>query len=213
MSRPVITASPDWSINTALNLMRQKDIHRLPVVDEQENLVGIISESDLLRVAPLGISNMSILEQTYIFNKLTVAKVMTPNVLLINIDASIEEAARIMVDHKVGGLPVAQSDQLKVVGIITETDVFKLFLGLLGAREVGIRVTAIVPDVPGELVQLTKAIFDAGGNILALGTLRCKSIKNREVTIKVTGIEAQVLKDALQPIIERIVDIRECHFE
>jgi acetoin utilization protein AcuB len=213
MAHPVVIAYPDWLVITALNQMLQKDIHRLPVLDKQGNLVGIVSESDLLRASPAGAANLSVLEKTYIFNKLTVASVMTRKVLTVNVNASIEEAARLMVDNKIGGLPVVKENPQKVVGIITETDVFKLFLDLFGAREEGIRVTAIVPDVPGELVQLTKAIFDAGGNIIALGTLQGKSIETREVTIKVTGIETQILRDALQPIIERIVDIRVCHVE
>jgi len=211
MAHPVITANPDWSIANALDTMRQKDIHRLPVVDEQGNLGGIVSESDLLRASPSSEANLSVLEKTYIFNKLTVASVMTRKVETVNMDAPIEEAARVMVDNKIGGLPVVQGDQLKVVGIITETDVFKLFLDLLGARESGIRVAAFVPDVPGELLQVTKAIFDAGGNIIALGTFLSENTKDREVMIKVAGIESQALQDALQSIIERIVDIRACH--
>jgi len=213
MAHPVETACPDWSVITALNQMRQNNIHRLPVIDEQENLVGIVSESDLLRASPSSVANLSVLEKTYIFKKLTVSSVMTHNVLTVDMNASIEEAARLMVENKIGGLPVVQGKQHKVVGIITETDIFKLFLDLLGARERGIRVTAIVPDVPGELVQLTKAIFNAGGNIIALGTFLGENIENREVTIKVTGIEEQAIQDALQPTIERIVDIRVCHVE
>jgi acetoin utilization protein AcuB len=135
MSQPVLTANQEWSINTALHLMHQHDIHRLPVIDEQENLVGIVSESDLLRVLPLSATNLSVLEQTYIFNKLTVAKIMAREVITINEDTSIQTAARIMVENKIGGLPVVRGDQHKVVGIITETDIFKLFLNMFKATE------------------------------------------------------------------------------
>jgi acetoin utilization protein AcuB len=209
MSHPAITIQPDWSINKALNLMRQENIHRLPVIDDQGMLVGIVSEGDLLRTAPPDAAQLSLLERDFIYEKLTVARIMTRKILTVSLDASIEEAARMMVDHNIGGMPVVGTDPQVVVGIITESDIFKIFLELLGARQSGIRVTALVPDVRGELAQLTKAIFDAGGNIIALGTFPGESLKNRQVTIKVTSIDTQTLQDALQPFIERILDIRE----
>ena len=116
-----------------------------------------------------------------------------------------------MADNKIGGLPVMRGD--KVVGIITETDLFKLFLELFGARESGVRVTVLVPDVPGELAKLTKAIADAGGNIVALGTFAGEDPSTRAITIKVQGVDKDKLAEVLTPLAEKIEDIRECQPE
>ena len=206
MSYPVITIHPKLPMQDALSLMLKEQIRRLPIVDKHGRLIGIVSENDLLHASPSNATSLNIWELNYLLSKTTVAEIMTSNVISINEDTPIEEAARIMADNKIGGLTVVRDD--KVVGIITETDLFKIFLELLGAREPGIRLAAMVPNEAGELAQLTTAIFNAGGNILALGTFLGESSENREVTIKVSGINAQELKKAVDPFIDRIVDMR-----
>ena len=131
---------------------------------------------------------------------------MTREVITITEDTPLEEAARIMADNKIGGLPVVRDGE--VIGMITETDLFKIFLELLGAREPGVRLACLVPNERGELAQLTRAIFDAGGNILALGTTLGDSSENREITLKVEGVTPQMLESCVDPYIEQIVDIR-----
>jgi acetoin utilization protein AcuB len=210
MSSPVITIHPSWSISSALQLLQHQKIHHLPVVDSDRKLVGIVSEGDLLRASPLGSANLSALELNYIFNKMTVSTIMTRQVHTVSMETPLEEAARIMVDHHISGLPVVQDGGGEVLGIITETDIFKLFLELLGARESGIRIAAFVPNIPGEMVQLTKAIFDAGGNIVSMGTYLGERQKDRKVLIKVTDLTPQKAQSSLQPVVDRIIDIREC---
>ena len=139
----------------------------------------------------------------------TVEEIMTKEVSTVTEDTPSEQAARIMADNKIGGLPVMRGD--KVVGIITETDLFKLFLELLGAREEGVRVTMLAPDVPGELAKITKAIADAGGNIVALGTFAGEDPSTKTITIKVQGIPKEKMEELLKPYVEKIEDIRECH--
>jgi len=166
MSHPVVTVHPEIPIMEALNLMKKDHIRRLPVVDKRGRLVGIVSEQDLLQAAPSSATSLSVWEVNYLIGKIIVKRVMTKDVITITEDTPLEEAARIMVDNKIGGIPVVRKRQ--VVGLITETDLFKIFLELLGAREVGVRLACLVPNIPGELTQLTKAIFDAGGNILTV---------------------------------------------
>jgi len=209
MSRPVITIHPDLPMQDALNLMHKEKIRRLPVIEKQGRLIGIVSENDLLHASPSDATSLSVWELNYLLHKTTVAQIMTTNVISISEDTPIEEAARIMADNKIGGLTVVRED--KVVGIITETDLFKIFLEMLGARESGIRLAALVPDEAGELSQLTTAIFNAGGNILALGTFMGESSENREVTIKVSGINAHQLENAINPFVDRVLDIRSTH--
>lgn len=206
MSHPVITTRPNTPIMEALDLMRKEEIRRLPVVDKRGRMIGIVSREDLLHAAPSDATSLSIWELHYLISKITVEKVMTTNVITIEEDTPLEEAARIMADNKFGGLPVLRDD--KVVGIITETDLFKIFLEMLGARERGVRLAAFVPTSRDELATLTKTIVDAGGNILALGTFLGETSENREIVMKIEDISVSSLQEVVQPFVERIVDIR-----
>jgi acetoin utilization protein AcuB len=96
----------------------------------------------------------------------------------------------------------------ELVGIITETNLFRIFLELLGARQAGIRVTASVPNRPGELAGLAKAIYDRGGNIISLGTFVGESPTKGLLTFKVEGVDMEPLKEAILPFVEEIIDIR-----
>jgi len=212
MSHPVITVQPETPIMEAHELMQKDHIRRLPVIDKRKRLVGIVSEKDLLHAEPSDATSLDVWEMPYLVSKITVKEVMTRDVITISEDTPLEEAARIMADNKIGGLPVLRDT--RVVGIITETDLFMIFLEMLGARERGIRLTVLVPNSPEGLVQLAKAIFDIGGNILSLGTFLGESCDNREVTMKVADVSTQVLKEAIEPFVERIVDIHEMlHFD
>lgn len=129
MTQPVITAPPDMPIQEALNLMREKRIHRLPVVDSQGRLKGIVSDRDLLHASPSDATSLSIWELNYLLSKVVLKDVMTKSVITVEGDSRIRETARIMVDKQIHGLPVMEGD--KLVGIITETDLFKVLLDLL----------------------------------------------------------------------------------
>ena len=205
MSHPVITISADLPIIEAVNLMRREHIRRTPVIKDGV-LVGIVSDQDLLNASPSPATSLSIWEMNYLLSKITVEDVMTRDVLTILTDTPIEEAARIMADNKIGGLPVMQED--RVVGMITETDIFKIFLELMGARDDGVRVTALVPEKVGQLAALSKAVAEAGGNFVALGQTTGEDVTNCKLTFKVTGIDQATVSEAIQPFVEKIEDIR-----
>jgi acetoin utilization protein AcuB len=191
----------------AHKLMRDEKIRRLPVVDKRGKLVGIVSESDLLHASPSDATSLSVWEMNYVLSKVMVREIMTREVISARTDTPLEDAARKMVDNKIGGLPVVRDAE--VVGIITETDLFKIFLELLGARESGVRLTVLVSHVPGKLAQLTQSIFEKGGNLVAFGQFLGESSENREITLKVTDIDPKTLEGAVKDHVERIVDIRE----
>ena len=205
MSHPIISIAPDMPVHDALDMFKRERIRRAPVVKEGK-LIGIVSDKDLLNASPSPATSLSIWEMNYLLSKITVSEVMTKKVLTVAEDTPIEEAARIMADNKIGGLPVLK--EAKLVGIITETDIFKLFLELMGAREYGVRVTALIPEKHGELAELTKAISEAGANIVAFGQFAGEDPSNREVTFKVTDISEAQVRTAIQPFVETIKDIR-----
>jgi len=207
MSHPVISVSPKMPMQEAHKLMRDEKIRRLPVVNERGKMIGIITESDLLHASPSDATSLSVWEMNYMLSKVTVEKIMTREVITTQKDTPLEEAARKMVDNRIGGLPVVLDGE--VIGIITETDLFKVFLEMLGARESGVRISVLISNIPGTLTKLTKSIFDSGGNLVALGTFMGESTENREITLKVTGVDKAALEAAVKDHVERIVDIRE----
>jgi acetoin utilization protein AcuB len=205
MSRPVITVSPDMPIVDALNLMKREHIRRAPVVKDGK-MVGIVSDKDLLNASPSPATSLSVWELNYLLSKITVKEVMSKKVLCIGEDIPIEEAARTMADNKIGGMPVMRGEE--VVGMITETDLFKILLELMGAREPGVRVTALVPEQLGQLAALSKAVADQGGNFISFGVFQGQSPSNRLVTFKVKGLDEKQVKDLIEPLDIRVTDIR-----
>jgi acetoin utilization protein AcuB len=207
MSKPGITVGRDTPIMEALNLMKEKHVRRLPVVDGAGRLQGIVAERDLLHAAPSPATSLSVWELNYLLSRITVGQVMTKKVITVGEDTPLEEAARIMADNKIGGLPVMSGEKLS--GIITETDVFKAFIEMLGARQPGVRLMVLVRNIPGELARLTTAIFGVGGNIIALATSMAGTGGLVEITLKVNGLDSQKLTNAVGPVVEKIVDVRE----
>ncbi len=207
MSRNPDTISADAPMEEALKRMRENSFRHLPVVDKSGHLAGFVSETDRLYASPTSATSLSIHEMQYLLSRLTVGQVMTKNVLTVTEDTPVEDAASIMTDHKIGGLPVLRDGE--IIGIITETDLFKLFLELLGARKKGVRLTLLVPDVKGTLSKITTAIAQQDGNIVSLGIFVGKNPTNLTVALKVSDVPKDTLVNALKPFIVELLDARE----
>ncbi len=206
MSQPVFSVLPEMPVQEALAQMRKENVSRYPVVNKKGKLVGIVSEDDILNASPSAATSLSVWEVNYLLSKITVERVMTKDVITVEETTPLEEAARMMADYRIGGLPVLKDNAL--VGIITQTDLFRVFLELLGARESGVRLTAMVKEERGMLHQLTKAIVEAGGNIIALSTFSGTTSEDRELTVKVNEIDETTLLNAVKPLVTEICDIR-----
>jgi len=135
MTKPVLTLPVTAPFQDALTLLREHKIRRVPIVDGQQRLIGIVSERDLLHAAPSPATSLSIWEMNYLLWKLTVGDVMTKKVFTVRSETPLQAAAQLMLDYKIGGLPVVDADQ-HVVGVITETDIFKAFVALLSSERV-----------------------------------------------------------------------------
>jgi len=209
MTHHPVTVYPDMPIAEALNLMREQNVRRFPVLDRStKELIGIVTEKELLYASPSPATSLSIHEINYLLSKLTVAKVMTVDLVTVQEDTPIEEAARLMVDNNISALPVLRGRTL--VGIITETDLFKTFIELFAAREEGVRLTLLVPEKPGELLAIAQAIVEVSGNIISLGTFQGEDMSNRLLMIKVDGVPEQELVAKMQEIGAEIMDSRLC---
>ena len=208
MSAPIIATTADTQIMEAMDVMKKNNIRRMPVLDKDSKLIGIVSDKDLLNAAPSDATSLSVWEVNYLVARIKVKDVMTADVMTVAGDTPVEEAARMMADSKIGGLPVMLDDE--VVGLITETDLFKLLVELMGAREMGVRVTATVPDKLGELDDITHAIAKAGGSFIAFGQFNADDTDHRIVTFKVTGMTSDEVVTAVSPVVDAITDMREC---
>lgn len=208
MTKKPITTSIDMSVPDALNLMHEKKIHRLPVLDPHGKLVGIITEGDLLYASPSPATTLNVWEMHALLAKLKVEKVMTRKVFTVAEDTPVEEAARIMVDKRIGGLPVLRETEL--IGIITETDIFKVFISLFGALRPGVRVSASISGVKGDFAKITSAIFHVGGNIVGLGFDEVVGAPEGpwEMTMKVQDIPMDKVVEVLKPVVIKFLDVR-----
>jgi len=207
MTRNPITVTRDTAVTEAQAVMRREKIHHLPIVDKQGKPLGIVTEKDLLYASPSPATSLSVYEVSYLLSKLTVEKVMTKDLVSISEDTPLEDAARIMADANIGGLPVVRGALL--VGIITESDLFRTFVELFGARQKGVRVTMYIPQVKGELATISSTIAGSGGNILAFGTVPGEDPTNVLAMVKVDGIPKDELIKLLEPCNCRVVDVRD----
>lgn len=207
MTKNPITIHPETTVYDAQSLMRREKIHRLPVVSKDHKLLGIVTEKDLIYASPSPATTLDVYEMSYLLSKLRVEEVMCTNVLTVTEDTPVEEAARIMADNNIGGLPVLTAGRL--VGIITESDLFKIFIEMLGARQKGLRMTMVIPEKKGELATLAAAIASRGGNILSLATFLGEDADHVILTVKVEDLTLKDLEAAVLPSVDRIIDVRE----
>jgi acetoin utilization protein AcuB len=209
MTRNPITTTADTPVPDALRLMRGRKVRRLPVLDSHGKLVGIVSDKDLLYASPSPATTLAVWEIPELLNKIKVETVMTREVITATEDTPLEEAARIMADHRIGALPIMQDKTL--VGIITETDLFKALLQLLGGRRPGVRLSVSVPNSKGMLAKVATAIFGAGGDIVGLGLSELQGSGDTQyrITFKVQDVPLDKLVEAVRPVVQEILDVRE----
>jgi len=202
-----ITVLPETTHRQANDLMRENNIHHLPVVDKQGRLVGIVVKEDLLAAQPSPATTLSIYEIHGLLSKLQIKQIMSHPVYTSTPDCPLEEAARLMLDKNIGCLPVMESDQ--VVGIITDTDVFESLVKLLGGGESGARFTLHMADEPGMLAKVAQIVASAGGNITSVTTWHSRKDGKAYITFKEQGTDFAQLKSALDTLDVEVIAVRQ----
>ena len=196
MARNPVTISGDKSVPEAKELMIKNKIKKLPVLDKSGKLIGIITGNDIHNASPSDATTLDMFELSYLLNKMKVEQVMAAPVVTVGENEPVEEAARLMLDYGIGSL-VVKRDEL-VVGIITESDLFKAFISMFGTRHAGVRATFVMGDKPGALSDFSKNLAEKNGNIVSLVTADMDEAAKRKVTLRASGISL----DDLQGIIE-----------
>jgi acetoin utilization protein AcuB len=208
MTKHPLTISQDESLSSAHRYMQDQHVRHLPVIDKAGTMVGVVTEDDLLKAEPSGVTLLSVWEINSLLTRVKVKDVMVREVITATEDMPIEEAAHLMLEHKIGCLPVMRDG--KLVGIITESDIFRTFMELFSARQKGLRVTLEIPDTAGQLAKVAQAIADQGGYIAACGTFMSEDPTKWGLVFKVRNVDRGVLTEALSKIEgERTLDVRE----
>lgn len=205
-----VTIEPGMPIIQAQRLMKEDNIRHLPVVSEDKGLTGLITRDALNRALPSELSSLTIWEINYQLSKIKVRDVMVKRILTVTEDVTVEEAARIMIDKKIGSLPVMRGKSL--VGIITDIDLLGALSNLMGWRRSGVRVTVQVSDERGQLARVATAIAEAGGLLAGGGSYLGVEPLKANITFKVRNIGLEDLTALLEGMDGvDIVDIRESH--
>lgn len=185
------------TIADASELMRTYKIRRLPVVDNGQ-LVGIVTDRDLRSVSPSPATTLSIFELNYLLAKMKVKDIMHKDVVTLDVGATIEEAALTMSNHHIAGLVVVNSSGT-VVGIITETDIFKSFVEVMGLKEGKTRFTFRVPNQAGVLHDITQIFKDMEINISSLASYQAED-GGGELVIRFNVQDTKALTERLAAI-------------
>ena len=191
-----MTVFPKTTCSDAFRLMLERDIEKLPVVSEEGDVVGIVTKKDLLCALPSSAALLSVSEIDGLFGTLAIARVMTRRVISVSEDCPLEEAARILVDNKIGSLPVMRGQRL--VGMITKDDIFHAMMEALGGQGEGLRITIRLHEDTGELGAITDGIVHLGGKLLSLTTFWGSGAFRQTVTLKVQGVDLEELLSLLE---------------
>jgi acetoin utilization protein AcuB len=195
MRNPVFVDEND-SMKKAMDILKEREIRHLPVMKEGEKLVGIVTERDIKQASPSSATALEIREIYYLLDKIKVKQIMTRRVYTVSSHTSIEEAALIMREKKIGCLPVM--DGGKLVGILTETDILDAFLDSLGVHGPGYRVELALPNKTGILFEVLKLIKDFDANIVSVASASHEDPEMKILILRIETKNYKMLKAALK---------------
>jgi acetoin utilization protein AcuB len=198
MKSDPITISPDTLVIDAKKIMTNKKIRRLPVV-KGGRLVGIVTLANLREAQPSQATSLSIHELNYLLAKMTIEEIMTRDVVTCPPDMTMEKAAVLGTKHGVGALPVVENG--KLIGIITESDIYRAFLHMLGAtRKETVRITLDnFPQNQDELIKIIEILDGMNGVLVSLALIDDIPIEGkRELVFRVKEVDAEVLVEKLK---------------
>ena len=185
MTKDPQTITRDTVISKALEIMRRNDFHRLPVVDENGKLVGLVTGGLVEEESGAKSTSLSIYELNYLLSRTAVEDMMIKNVTTITQDVILEEAAQVMIDNGISCLPVVD-ESMKVVGIITEKDIFQAFNDVLGYRHQGTRFVISCEDRPGFFIGIAQLFAENDANLESIALYHTEE-RGTEVVVKATG--------------------------
>ena len=207
MTKDVITVPLDMPILEARDVMKENLVRRLPVL-KNGKLVGIVTQGDIQEAGPSDATSLSIWELNYLLARMTVKEIMTKDVITVSPETPIEEAALIMRRKKIGGLPVIEDD--KLVGIITESDIFGVLIEAMGIEKGGLRLTLELKNKPEALSEFLDVIRQQGIRLISLVTWEwCKNSPHHNVVVaRIDRGDCEAIVEELRKRGIRLLDVR-----
>ena len=194
MTKEVLTITADTSMMKASRIMKDKKIRRLPVVDDTMRVVGIVSDRDIKDASPSKATTLDMHELYYLLSELKIKDIMTKSPVCAQASDSVEGVALIMMERGFGGMPVVDHDN-KIVGIITESDIFKVLVAITGIRSGGIQLAFELPSERGTLRPVIDSLRDRGGSIVSvLTSLESEDAPTRRVYIRLRSLPEEHYK-------------------
>lgn len=201
MTTEVITVTPETSLLKIGKLMRDNSVRRLPVLDDKGYVVGIISDRDVRDASPSKATTLDMYEMHYLLAELKAKDIMTPRPFTVKPTDTVEKAAMLMLDNKFGGLPVVEESG-RLVGIISDQDVFKALVSITGVREGGIQLGIEIANQPGAMKPVFDLLRAHGARILSVLSANNQE-GNRKVFLRLREMENREAEEAV------IADVRE----
>lgn len=197
MAAPVFTVGAEASISEVVNLMREKQVKHIPVVADGA-LLGVISDRDIKQYTPSKGTSLDIYEINYLLAKTKAREIMRAKVLTTSPETPVEEAAMVLYDNNIGCLPVVEGG--KLVGIISDRDMYRVLVEITGARRGGVRVSLPVEDRPGSIREVGDLIRAHGFRLQSILSSNDKAAPDqRYVVLRVFGNgDQQALRKELE---------------
>lgn len=199
MSTEVITVAPDDAMKEAMDRLKKHAIRQMPVV-KGGKLVGMLSDRDLKKASASNATSLDVHELLYLLDKVKVAGIMSKPAITVPLDFTLEETAERLLEHKIASMPVVDADGT-MVGIITQSDLFRALVSLTGLQDRGLHLGLLMPDQPGSIMTVANMVREAGGKMAGILTSykRCPEGKRR-VYLRFYNIDRDATEALLQQI-------------
>lgn len=204
MTPEVITVTPDTSLLKTGKILKESNVRRVPVVDKSGEVIGIISDRDVKDASPSKATTLDMYEMHYLLAEIKARQIMTKNPITIKSSDTVEKAAMIMLDNKIGGLPVV--DDGKLVGIISDQDVFKALVNITGAREGGLQLGVSLENKLGAMRPVLDLIRNRGGRIISIMSTNNDAGK-RTIFLRIKNMNSRAEEDALVEEVKKIATL------
>jgi acetoin utilization protein AcuB len=205
MTSDVITIDEDASIMKASIIMKEKDIRCLPVVNQKGELVGIISDRDLKDAAPSKATTLDVYELNYLLSSIKIKELMTTDLAYVRPDETVEFAAILMLENKISSLPVINNKDT-LIGIVTQTDIFKVLINIAGVYTGGIQFAFSLEDRPGSIREAVDVVRLHGGRIVSILSTRETAEKGRQdVYIRSSPLPDEKLRDLVKELEDKFL--------
>lgn len=206
MTEELVTANPDTSLLKLGKMMRDHDIRRIPIVDKNNILVGIVSDRDVRDASPSKATTLDMYEMHYLLAEIKARDIMTPKPFTIKPTDTVEKAAMIMLDHKIGGLPVVDADN-RILGIISEQDVFKVLVITTGIREGGFQLALSIPNRQGAMRPVFDLLRQHGARIISVLSTN-NDAGERNIFVRLKEMESRQAEENLVEEVKKIADLQ-----